>query len=195
MTTDEKQGALLFFGEAGCVSCHAVSGAADEMFSDFQNRVAGVPQVAPAVTNSVFDGPGANEDFGLEQVTGNRDDRYRFRTSPLRNVGLQPAFFHNGAFTTLESAIRFHLDASTQALSYSPAHLDADLTGPTGPIEPVRARLDPLLAAPVKLTDEEFNQLVSFVRDGLTDKRARPGKLRKLIPQEAASGRPLATYE
>ena len=195
MTTDEKQGALLFFGKAGCVSCHTVSGAADEMFSDFQNRVAGVPQVAPAVTNSVFDGPGANEDFGLEQVTGNPDDRYRFRTSPLRNVGLQPAFFHNGAFTTLESAIRFHLDASTQALSYSPAHPDADLTGPTGPMEPVLARLDPLLAAPVKLTDQEFSQLVAFVRDGLTDKRARVGKLRKLIPPKSGSGRPLATYE
>ena len=26
-----------------------------------------------------------------------RADRYKFRTSPLRNVALQPAFFHNGA--------------------------------------------------------------------------------------------------
>ncbi len=88
MTNDEKRGALLFFGSANCVSCHAVSGISNEMFSDFQQHVAGIPQIAPAVGNVPFDGPGANEDFGLEQVTGNLDDRYAFRTSPLRNLGL-----------------------------------------------------------------------------------------------------------
>ena len=46
----------------------------------------------------VFDGPDGNEDFGLEQVTSDPAHRYQFRTSPLRNVALQPAFFHNGAF-------------------------------------------------------------------------------------------------
>jgi cytochrome c peroxidase len=47
MTTPEKRGALLFFGKANCVSCHAVSGKSNEMFSDFKNRVIGVPQIAP----------------------------------------------------------------------------------------------------------------------------------------------------
>src|SRR3954454_8215652 len=48
LTVREKRGALLFFGKAGCVSCHAVSGPANEMFSDFRMHVAGVPQIAPA---------------------------------------------------------------------------------------------------------------------------------------------------
>ncbi len=51
-------------------------------------------------------------------------DRYKFRTSPLRNVALQPAFFHNGAFTRLKDAIRYHLDAPTFARSYNPAAAD-----------------------------------------------------------------------
>ena len=34
-----------------------------------------------------------------------------FRTSPLRNLAVQPAFFHNGAFTSLSEALRYHLDA------------------------------------------------------------------------------------
>jgi cytochrome c peroxidase len=38
-------------------------------------------------------------------VTGDTADRYRFRTTPLRNVALQPAFFHNGAYTTLEEVV------------------------------------------------------------------------------------------
>jgi cytochrome c peroxidase len=35
LTTSEKQGAVLFFGRAGCVKCHAVAGQSNEMFSDF----------------------------------------------------------------------------------------------------------------------------------------------------------------
>ena len=80
------------------------------MFSDFQDHVIGVPQIAPQVTNNTFDGPGANEDFGREQVTGDPADRYKFRTSPLRNVAVQPTFMHNGAFTSLEDAVRHHLE-------------------------------------------------------------------------------------
>ena len=106
MTVPQKKGALLFFGKARCISCHAVSGQSNEMFSDFKMHVAGVPQIAPFFGvdegNVIFDGPGEDEDFGLEQITGDPTDRYKFRTSPLRNVALQPAFFHNGAFTKLK---------------------------------------------------------------------------------------------
>ena len=47
MTASQKRGALLFFGSAGCVSCHAVAGTSNEMFSDFKDHVAGMPQIAP----------------------------------------------------------------------------------------------------------------------------------------------------
>ena len=119
MSAMEKEGTLLFFGEAGCVACHAVAGPANEMFSDFSMHVIGVPQLAPTFGigsgNVIFDGPGEDEDFGLEQVTGDATDRYKFRTSPLRNVAMQPAFFHNGSFTRLEDAIRHHLNVFESA--------------------------------------------------------------------------------
>src|SRR5258705_8034984 len=106
LTTDQKEGALLFFGKAECVACHKVSGESNERFSTFTQHVIGVPQIAPAAGdplagNVLFDGPDRNEDFGLEQITGDANDRYKFRTSPLRNVAMQHAFFHNGAFTRL----------------------------------------------------------------------------------------------
>src|ERR1700686_3901018 len=47
------------------------------------------------------------------------------------------------------------------------AGLDNDLTLPIGPMEPVLARLDPLLATPLELRPDEFHGLVAFVRDGL----------------------------
>lgn len=195
MTDEQKQGALLFFGKANCVQCHTVAGKSNEMFSDFKQHVIGVPQIFPKVTNSVWDGAGGNEDFGLEQVTQNPADRYLFRTSPLRNVALQPTFFHNGSFTKLEDAVRHHLNVFQSARGYSPARLDRDLTGPLAPIEPVLARLDSLLASPVYLTDDEFRQLVAFVREGLLDPRAKPENLRKLIPKRVPSGRPVHVFQ
>ena len=197
MTEDEKRGALIFFRSGNCVGCHAVSGQSNEMFSDFRQHVAGIPQITPAVGNVTFDGPSANEDFGLEQVTGNANDRYAFRTSPLRNLALQPAFFHNGCFTRLEDAVRYHLNAIGSAPSYDPvaAGVDADLQGPQGPIAPVLARIDPALATPVTLSNDEFRQLIAFLRTGLLDPKANEHELRKLIPARVPSGRPVHVFQ
>ena len=197
LTDEQKRGALLFFGNARCVECHQVSGPSNEMFSDFAAHVIGVPQIAPTAGNVTFDGPAQNEDFGLEQVTGDPSDRYKFRTSPIRNVALQPTFFHNGAFIRLEDAVRHHLDVFSSARNYSPvaAGVAPDLRAPMGPIEHVLERVDPILATPIQLTDEEFIQLLDFVRNGLLDPRAKPENLRKLIPRSVPSGFPVLRFE
>lgn len=202
LSNEQKRGALLFFGKAGCVVCHQVSGQSNEMFSDFSQHVLGVPQIAPKVGdpnagNVTFDGPGQNEDFGLEQITGNPNDRYKFRTSPIRNAALQPAFFHNGAFTRLEDAIRHHLNVVESVNNYNPAAagVASDLTGPPGPMAPVLARLDPLVASPTILDADEFRELVDFVRNGLLDPRVKPENLRKLVPASVPSGRPVLTFQ
>jgi cytochrome c peroxidase len=201
MTVPQKKGALLFFGRASCVQCHAVAGGANEMFSDFQMRCIGVPQIAPffgvGLGNVIFDGPGQDEDFGLEQITGNSADRYKFRTSPLRNAAVQAAFFHNGAFTRIEDAIRHHLNVPVSAQSYNAvrAGVDHDLTHRLGPIEPVLARLDTLLSQPIQLSADEFENLVAFVRDGLLDPRVSKQNLCKLPPAAVPSGMPVFRFE
>jgi len=201
MTDSEKRGALLFFGRARCATCHAVAGDANEMFTDFKNRVVGVPQIAPyfgvGMGNMIFDGPGEDEDFGLEQITGNPADRYKFRTAPLRNLALAPAFFHNGAFTRLEDAIRHHLDVYESARHYDPvaAGVAVDLTHRLGPIEPVLGRLDRKLRHPIELNRTEFSDLVAFVRYGLLDERAEKENLCKLVPRSVPSGSPLLQFQ
>jgi cytochrome c peroxidase len=197
MTEDQKRGALLFFGKARCATCHSASASFNEMFSDFSHFVIGIPQIAPMETNAEFDGPGRDEDFGLEQITGKAADRYRFRTSPLRNIGVQPTFFHNGAFTSLEDAVRHYMNIRESARSFESnrRHLDADLAVRLGPIEPVLERVDFLLAQPIELTEEEFLQLVEFVRNGLLDERAKAENLRRLIPETVPSGRPVPVFE
>ena len=201
MTDPQKRGALLFFGRAGCVRCHAVAGSANEMFSDFEMHAAGVPQIAPvygAGTGDVaFAGAGGDEDYGLEDITADAADRYRFRTSPLRNLALQPAFFHDGAFTRLEDAVRYHLDAAGALAAYDPsaAGLAPDLCARVGPRDALIERLDPLLRAPVVLSDEQLADLVAFLREGLLDERARPENLRALIPEGVPSGLPMLEFQ
>lgn len=63
-----------------------------------------------------------------------------------------------------------------------------------GPIEPVLARLDPLLQTPIQLSDEEFADLVDFVRHGLLDPRILPERLKTLVPKRVPSGRPTLNF-
>jgi cytochrome c peroxidase len=170
--------------------------------------VAGIPQIAPKgfglkpggdplnaddfPGNFAFSGPAFDEDFGREEVTGDPADRYKFRSSPLRNIALQAAFFHNGSFTRLEDALRYHLDTLRLAPSYDAkaAGVDADLAVRKGPVQPVLDRLDPSIGAlgDLKLSPREFQDLLAFLRDGLLDPDARPEKLCKQIPETVPSG-------
>ena len=194
LSKSEKRGALLFFGKANCVACHATAGQSNEMFSDFNNHNIGVPQIAPLFGvgkgNTIFDGPNEDQDFGNEQVTGKSVDRYMFRTSPLRNVALQPAFFHNGAFTRLEDAIRHHLDATASARHYDAkkAGVAKDLRLRLAPADPVLATLDALLTRPLRLGEGEFDDLVNFVGNGLLDRRANAESFCDKVPASLPSG-------
>ena len=207
MSAAQKRGALLFFGKASCVQCHAVAGGSNEVFSDFQMHVAGIPQIAPKFGAGRGDVPfrnnrgefseNGNQDFGLFDITEESQDIYKFRTSPLRNLAVQPAFFHNGAFTSLSEALRHHLNAIELGPDYDPvqAGVADDLTHNTGPIAPVLHRLDRALSKLPVLSDQEFSDLLAFLRDGLLDPRARPEFLRRFIPASVPSQLPLQVFE
>ena len=85
----------------------------------------------------------------------------------------------------------------SSARSYNPivAALETDLTYRLGPIEPVLARVDPLLASPTDLSPDEVNQLVAFVRDALTDGRATTQNFCRMISEMALSGFPGTRFE
>lgn len=205
MTDAQKRGALLFFGKANCVSCHAVAGQSNEMFSDFDMHNIGVPQISPKfgqgtgnvpfrMANGDFKVQGTY-DFGLEDITSNPDDRFKFRTSPLRNLQLHQTFFHNGAFTKLEDAVRFHLDVKSGSAAYDPlkAGVATDLHTVADPT-PVLAGVDPKMAA-VALTDPEFADLIAFLREGLADPGATVDAMMNLVPPSVPSGLPLQSFE
>ena len=200
MTAAEKRGALVFFGDGKCVTCHSTKGGSNEMFSDFKNHVAGIPQLAPPfgveTGNMIYDpvGEGENEDFGAMQISGDPADKYKFRSAPLRNIALSPAFFHNGAFTRLEDAIRFHLNP-TQSYDPVAAGLDTDLTVRMGP-RVHESHLHPVFRnGGIRLSELQIRDVTQFVKTGLLDPRAKKENLCSLIPKAVPSRLALPTFE
>lgn len=130
-------------------------------------------------------------------TNGDPESAYKFRTSPLRNVGAQPTFFHNGAYTRLEDAIKHHTDVVTSVKNYDAkkAGVADDLTilkpSNNGPLR----NLDPMLQGVSKLSAQDIADLTEFVGVGLMDDRARMDSLCKLVPKKLPSGRFPGIYE
>ncbi len=105
-----KRGALLFYkpvaqGGADCASCHS-----GDFFTDEKYWVIAVPQIGRGKTD-INNRHDANDDWGRAHVTGNRDDKYAYRTQTLLGVEVTPPFGHTGVFNTLKQVVQHHLNA------------------------------------------------------------------------------------
>jgi len=180
LSDSEKRGAILFCGKARCVDCHS-----GPLFSDFKHYATGTPQVGPG-KNEPF------EDLGLALETGDATDNYKFRTPPLRNVALTGPWMHDGAFTSLEAAVRHHLNAVDSLANYDASQLPP-LFAETVDNDPDRnlARteaIDSMLASPIGLTNAEFADLMAFLH-AMTDPSSL--NLAHTMPAEVPSGLPV----
>jgi cytochrome c peroxidase len=50
----------------------------------------------------------SNADIGLEKITGNPEDRGKFRSATLRNLVYTAPYMHDGRFNTLEEVVEFY---------------------------------------------------------------------------------------
>jgi len=178
LTDEARQGALLFYGEAGCSSCHSTGLLTDQQFHNIA-----VPQIG--------DGKGREQpfDLGRARETGNDCDRYAFRTAPLRNVALTGPWMHDGAFITLEATVRHHLDPITSLQNYDPSQLPVLLAEKCQDQPESLAAIEKWYtdntSAGVQLSDEEIHLLLAFL-DSLTSPSALD--LSHTIPASVPSG-------
>lgn len=149
LTEKQKRGALLFYGIGKCAVCHS-----GDVFSDFGFHSVGVPDNRE------------NKDLGRYYATGEVEDRFLFRTPPLRNVTLTAPYFHNGQAETLADAIQQHLNPYRfiRAYAESGEHLME--------LAEVEA-ISPVLSATAQLTNEQVLLLASFL-SSLEDADAMP---------------------
>jgi cytochrome c peroxidase len=176
-----KRGALLFLGKAGCAGCHT-----GNLLTDQKAHDVAVPQVGPGK------GAEAPLDFGRGRETGNEAERYKFRTPPLRNVAITGPWMHDGAYTTLEGAVRHLLDPAASLQRYDVTQLAPDMQstfqGSAETLAAILANLDPLVTTPQRLSDDAVNELLTFL-EALTDPAA--ADLSSNVPDVVPSGLPL----
>ncbi|MEM8592591.1 MAG: cytochrome c peroxidase [Pseudomonadota bacterium] len=99
---DAERGRNLFFGQAGCTSCHS-----GPLFTNQKFYALGLPAFGPGRTRRFDPMP---RDVGLMGETNRLEDAYRFRTPSLRNVALTAPYGHNGAYPTLRGMLEHHRD-------------------------------------------------------------------------------------
>jgi cytochrome c peroxidase len=177
LSAGARQGAFLFYGDAGCSRCHNGS-----LLTDQEYHNIGVPQIGPGK------GGEAPLDFGRGRVSGQDIDRYAFRTPPLRNVAVTGPWMHNGAYTTLEAAVRHHLDPVSALESYDAGQLDPMVRDSVQSIPGLLTTLDPLVSTPLELTDQEVADLLLFLQ-ALGSPPAEDACA--LIPDSVPSGLPV----
>jgi cytochrome c peroxidase len=182
LSDQARAGATLFFGEAGCWRCHNGPLLTDQRF----HNVA-APQLGTGKREE------APYDFGRGRVTHDAAERYAFRTPSLHQVTLTGPWFHNGAYTTLEAAVR-HVIAPVESLrAYDGAGLIAELRAnlwdDPDTLAAVLSTLDPLAGSPVPLAEADVAALLVFL-EALTDPAA--ADLAHLIPESVPSGLPVA---
>lgn len=121
LSRSELRGALLFVGEAGCVSCHSgprlTDGAFHNVglapatvavaFTDLHDRGAG--EALPLLAADPMNMHGVHSD-GVRDVplpTPGPSLEGAFRTPTLRCIGTQPSFMHTGQLRTIEQVVAF----------------------------------------------------------------------------------------
>ncbi|MBZ0275072.1 MAG: hypothetical protein K8I60_02935, partial [Anaerolineae bacterium] len=177
LSEEAKQGALLFYGEAGCSTCHSGALLSDQQF---HNRV--VPQLGPGK------GAGTPFDYGRMLETGEGGDLFAFRTPSLYNVALTGPWMHNGAMTTLEEAVRHELNPEVSCANYDPTPLLPVVRQSILNMDVTQLTLGEDMGH-VDLTDAQVRYLLAFM-ESLTDPAALT--LGDTIPLSVPSGLPIA---
>jgi hypothetical protein len=187
LTPSQRRGARLFFtpaanGGAGCVGCHSgpmlnkqindpdVAGIGKFIEENFVN--VGIGDHPVQALNALERGrldrnrlgsdgfPYHAEDTGRQEITGNPNHAFKFRSLTLRQLKDGGNFFHNASFTKLRDVVEyFNAGVPQDPTAGAAATLDARFTNPRGPGTP----------RGLGLTKRQVDDLTDFLENGLYD--------------------------
>lgn len=159
MSPFQKDGAILFFGKAGCVNCHG----------------------GPALANMEFHAIGMNDlnedmafffdeeevqkaSLGRASFSKKSEDEYQFKVPQLYNLKDSPFYGHGSSFTDIKDVIWYKNDGMPEN----------DLV----PTSAISSNFRPL-----DLTEEEVDKLAIFIEHALYDPN-----LDRYVPMDLPSG-------
>lgn len=160
ITEQQKLGALLFFGKAGCNDCHDGPALNSESFF--------------ALGMNDLDGEGFYDSFNETEIqntakgrggfTGNSEDDYKFKTPQLYSLKAMNFLGHGASFGSIREIIEYKNAGIAQNTAVPESQLAAAFQS-------------------LELTGEEIDQLTDFVENALND-----DEIMRYVPQTIASG-------
>ena len=145
LTEQEKRGAMLFFGDAKCATCHTSPSLNSMTF--YAVGVKDLYQCEEGVFNAASDDP---RNLGRGGFTENPEDMFKFKVPQLYNLKDTPFYFHGSSKTTLRDVVEYFNDAVPENVNI-----------PASQIPPI--------FSPLGMSESEIDDLVSFLENGLRD--------------------------
>jgi len=186
LSAQASRGKDLFYGTAGCSTCHSGWLQTDHSFHAIAMPQIGPGKAAPFETHA--------RDTGRMRVTGEISDQYKFLTPSLRNVSQSGPYGHDGAYASLQAVVRHHLDPIAALNAYDPTQAvfhdiqsadDWRVVADSEELARISAANE---LTPIALGDDDLSDLVAFLHS-LTDTGATAGRLG--VPAKVPSGLPV----
>ncbi len=145
MTDEEKEGAVLFFGKAGCVSCHGGPNLANMDF-----YAIGMKDLHE--TTEATYGADANSDANLGRYSFTKmdADKYKFKIPQLYNLTDSPFYGHGSSFRNIRDVV----DYKNNGVKENPNATDSQLAEEFKPLG---------------LSDAEVDAITAFIENALRD--------------------------
>ncbi|MBX2815016.1 MAG: cytochrome-c peroxidase [Saprospiraceae bacterium] len=143
MTPTQKEGAMLFFGKAKCVSCHT-----GPALNTMEFHALGMPDLlGPGIYGSSESTPAH---LGRADFTGNPADEHKFKVPQLYNLSDSKFYGHGGSFRSVREVVEYKNAAIPAKIEVLHSQLAAGFR-------------------PLFLEEHEIDLLVEFIEQGLYD--------------------------
>ncbi len=145
MTEQEKEGAVLFFGKAGCVSCHGGPGLANMEF-----HALGMKDLHETTEATYGADASSDANLGRYSFTKVDADKYKFKVPQLYNLSDSPFYGHGASFRTIRDVIVYKNNGVKENDEVPDSQLAADFK-------------------PLGLSDREIDAITAFIDQALRD--------------------------
>lgn len=146
MTDRQRLGAMYFFGQANCVSCHT-GPALNKM--DFY--ALGMNNLNHGNYGNVINVTDQQPDHkGRGGFTGKAEDMYKFKVPQIYNLKTSPFYGHGATFTSIESIVRYKNNAVAENSIVPQSQLAPEFE-------------------PLHLTDNQIKAITDFIENALYD--------------------------
>ena len=159
MNAEQKKGAILFFGKAGCVNCHK-----SPSFNAMEFQAVGVKNLFQSGFEVFRTDASDARNFGRGGFTKRAEDMHKYKVPQLYNLKDVGFYFHGASKQSLRSVVEYFNRAV-----------------PDNPDVP-QSQISEFFK-PLNLTSEEIDLVTAFLSDGLFDPN-----LERYMPSKTMSG-------